>query len=37
MRRYSARLTRHKPGIKDTKEYARLLKVDWLDWFCRKA
>jgi two-component sensor histidine kinase len=25
MRRYSARLTRHKPEINDTKEYARLL------------
>jgi hypothetical protein len=30
-RRYSARLTRHKPKINDTKEYARLYKLDWLD------
>jgi hypothetical protein len=31
MRRYSARLTRHKQEINDTKEYARLYKLDWLD------
>jgi hypothetical protein len=36
-RRYSARLTHHKPKINDTKKYARLYKLDWLDWFCRKA
>jgi hypothetical protein len=31
MRRYLARLTRHKPEINDIKEYARLYTVDWLD------
>jgi hypothetical protein len=32
---YSARLTRHKPEIKDTKEHARLYTVDWLDSFAK--
>jgi hypothetical protein len=34
-RMYSARLTRHKPEIKDTKEHARLYTVDWLDSFAK--
>jgi hypothetical protein len=37
MRRYSARLTRHKPKINDTKEYARLFMVELVDNILHKG